>query len=83
MFVCNPVCSHNERVSFSPEVSLPIDEGEAIRAHPRASPEQNSFAGTLMEMGLYSLNYIITNAMDGSAPNAPSNGPVTYGREPR
>ncbi len=69
MCACNPVCSHNERVSLSPEVSLRIHEGEASRANPRASPEQISFTGTLIDMGLYRLNYILTNAMGGSTPN--------------
>ncbi len=50
---CNPVGIHNERVSLSPEVSLRIHEGEGSRANPRASPEQNSFTGTLIDMGLY------------------------------
>ncbi len=83
MFACNRVCNHNERDSLSPEVSPRKHEGEAIRANPSASPEKKSSRGTLIDMGLYSLNYIITNAMDELDPNAPLNGPVTYGGEPR
>ncbi len=73
MFACNRVCSHNERVSLFTRKH----DDEALPANLSSSPEQKSFRGTLIDMGLCKLNNIITNAMDRSAPKAPSNGPVT------
>ncbi len=58
VFMCSRVCNHNERISFSPEVSPRKHEDEVIPAHPSPSAEENSFTGTLIDIGLYSLKLL-------------------------
>ncbi len=58
VFRCRRVSNHNERISLSPEVSPRKHEDEAIPANPSASAEENSFTGTLIGIGLYSLKLL-------------------------
>ncbi len=55
---CSRLCNHNERISHSPEVSSRKHEDEAIPSNPSASAEENSFTGSLIDIGLYSLKLL-------------------------